>query len=445
MVDQSPHRWFWAILGVAFGTLLQADRCYDRMFAKQLLSCWFFMPVQISQMREPRENKHNMAHHLISWIARQMALTVSRRPCRKGLPLVLAFCGVMSALDLFGMSFAKNDLYYIENDAEELPPDKKHLLLILNVVDDVTKVNVKTNLMFWDDFVYDDKGHKAMLEKLSKCRQVNSLTLRYATTDKKEIHVPVHAFSAMTNLTSLSIKAYGCQAVVSSLKSLSRIPLEEISLMNVALRDIGSLRDLPKLTDLTTNKPEIFANAPDSLESLKLDGICFPGVCDLSRFTNLTCLALHDVGTSYYVAGIEKMQRLENLEIIGPCDLWESIEDDVQKCSHLRSLTLYGGWSWSGPRHTEPLGSLPLERIDFRSVPIRFLRGLEACPLEDVRINQCPVRDIDCLCAMPRLKFLDLHDTGVMSANRDELKKKFPNLEHFECSKADMSLQYEDW
>ena len=253
------------------------------------------------------------------------------------------------------MSFAKNDLYYIENDAEELPPDKKHLLLILNVVDDVTKVNVKTNLMFWDDFVYDDKGHKAMLEKLSKCRQVNSLTLRYATTDKKEIHVPVDALSAMTNLTSLSIKAYGCQAVVSSLKSLSSIPLEEIGLMNVALRDIGSLRDLPKLTDLTTNKPEILANAPDSLESLKLDG------------------------------------------------------------------------------------------IDFRSVPIRFLRGLEACPLEDVRINQCPVRDIDCLCAMPRLKFLDLYDTGVMSASRDELKKKFPSLEHFECRKADMSLQYEDW
>ena len=396
-------------------------------------------------MRKPRENKHNRVSHLISWIARQMALTVSRQTYHKALLLILVFCGVISVLDAFGTSLEKNDLYYIENDAVALPSDKKHLFLILNVVDDVTKVNVKTNLMFWDDFVYDDKGHKAMLEKLSKCRQVNSLTLRYATTDKKEIHVPVHALSAMTNLTSLSIKAYGCQAVVSSLKSLSRIPLEEISLMNVALRDIGSLRDLPKLTDLTTNKPEIFANAPDSLESLKLDGIDFPGVCDLSRFTNLTCLALHDVGTSYYVAGIEKMQRLENLEIIGPCDLWESIEDDVQKCRHLKSLTLWGGWSWSGPRYTEPLGSLPLERIDFRSVPIRFLRGLEACPLEDVRINQCPVRDIDCLCAMPRLKFLDLYDTGVMSASRDELKKKFPSLEHFECRKADMSLQYEDW
>ncbi len=156
--------------------------------------------------------------------------------------LLLAFCGMMSVLDVFGASFAKNDLCYIENDAEELPPGKKHLLLILNVVDDVAKVNVKTNLTFWDDFVCDDKGHKAMLEKLSKCRQVNSLTLRYATTDKKEIHVPVEALSAMTNLTSLSIKAYGCLAVVSSFKSLSRIPLEEMALMNVALRDIGSLR-----------------------------------------------------------------------------------------------------------------------------------------------------------------------------------------------------------
>lgn len=359
--------------------------------------------------------------------------------------LILVFSGVFFAIDVCGTSFVKNDLVYIENDIVELPSAKKQLTLILTVVDDEAKVNVKTNLTFWDDFVYDDKGHKTMLEKLSKCRQVNSLTLRYATTDKKEIHVPVDVLSAMTNLTSLSIYGCGCPVIVSSLKSLSRVPLEEIGLMNVALRDIGSLRDLPKLTDLTTNKPEILANAPDSLESLKLDGIDFPGLCDLTRFTNLTCLALHDVGTSYYVAGVEKMQRLEELSIIGPCDLWESIEDDVQKCRHLRSLTLWGGWSWRGPRYTEPLGSLPLERIDFRSVPIRFLRGLEACPLEDVRINQCPVRDIDCLCAMPRLKFLDLYDTGVMSASRDELKKKFPSLEHFECRKADMSLQYEDW
>jgi len=360
--------------------------------------------------------------------------------------LMFFLCSAFFIWDAFGTSLSENDLAYIENDVVELPPGKEHLLLILKVVDDETKVNVKTNLTFWDDFVYDDKGHVAMFEKLSRCKQVNALTFRYATTDKKEIRVPVSAFAAMTNLTSLSIYGCGCPAVVSSFKSLSCIPLEDISLMNVDLRELSSLRDLPKLTGLATNKPEILANVPESIESLELDGIDFPGVCDLSRFTNLTSLVFHNVGTSCYVAGINKMQRLKKLEIVGLCDLWtKSIGDDVLKCSNLRSLTLKGGHSWFFLIDTKPLGALPLEYIDFSSVPIRFLRGLEACPLEEVRLNQCPVRDIDCLCAMPRLKFLDVCHTGIMSASRDELKKRFPNLEHFECTKADASVQYEDW
>ncbi len=359
--------------------------------------------------------------------------------------LISVFSGVFFAIDIYGTSIAKNDLAYIENDIIELPSAKKQLTLILTVVDDEAKVNVKTNLTFWDDFVYDDKEHEVLLEKLSNYKQVSDLTLRYATTDKKEIVVPVPALSSMSNLMSLAIYGCGCQVAVSSLNVLSCIPLKDITLMNVTLRDVKGLRDLPTVTSLKTNKSEILANAPESLESLKLDGMDFLCECDLSRFTNLVHLAFHDVGTSYYVTGIQKMQRLRKLEIIGLCDLWRSIEDDVQKCGNLSSLTLWGGHSWSGPRDTEPLGSLPLVHIDFRSVPIRFLRGLEACPLEDVRINQCPVRDIDCLCAMPRLKFLDVCDTGIMLANRSELKKKFPNLEHFECTKADMSIEYEDW
>ncbi len=62
--------------------------------------------------------------------------------------LLLAFCGMMSVLDVFGTSFAKNDLCYIENDAEELPLNKTHLLLILNVVDDVTKVQIGADTFF---------------------------------------------------------------------------------------------------------------------------------------------------------------------------------------------------------------------------------------------------------------------------------------------------------
>ena len=44
------------------------------------------------------------------------------KPMARG--LIFFFCSVFCALDVFGTSFAKNDLYYIENDAEELPPDK---------------------------------------------------------------------------------------------------------------------------------------------------------------------------------------------------------------------------------------------------------------------------------------------------------------------------------
>ena len=91
--------------------------------------------------------------------------------------LILIFSGVFFALDVCGTSFVKNDLVYIENDIVELPSAKKQLTLILTVVDDEAKVNVKTNLTFWDDFVYDDKGHKAMLEKLSKCSQFIDVAL----------------------------------------------------------------------------------------------------------------------------------------------------------------------------------------------------------------------------------------------------------------------------
>ena len=281
-------------------------------------------------------------------------------------------------------------------------------------------------------------GQDAVWAKVSKTENLERLSIEYIDPETDFVQFPVEHLSSLTNLTSLEIIGdVERPVVISSLTALASVPIEDLTLLHVVVRDAESMKTLKNLKSLKTSEPRIVRSAPTNLESLNIEGASFSCGCGLSDFTNLTNLAICGLNASYLRLGA--MDRLESLCVTALCADFD--EREIAACTNLTFLSVRGG-SGMAPFYclADCIKDLPLEALDVEMLPIQELRGLEKCPLKRLDICDCSWLDLSRICSMPKLERLRIIGAGISSCNRamrEELKARFPKLTYFEYDDKD--------
>ena len=298
--------------------------------------------------------------------------------------------------------------------------DAKEVSVFIRIADDLPAGQSRPGLR--------EKARR-LLDRISRMPQLKRVSIRCNVDNDADMHLPMEIFAGLTNLSELALCGTAERPIlISSFSSMKSVPVEELKLRHVRIKEVESLSSMKHLRRLTTDAPWVLDKVPVDLEELSIKSVAIESFVDLSRFTKLRTLELHDF-SCVSVLGIEKMTNLQSLWLCGSFDLDFG---ELKSCRKLSSLSLLGGYNWKGLLDTWALSELPLERLYIDSVPIRELRGLEKCPLKDVEISNCPVRDLESICDLPCLERLDVRGTCIDTIDKNTIKIRFPKLKVYE-------------
>lgn len=319
----------------------------------------------------------------------------------------------------FGVLFElSGSITVLDNDFAD---DAKEVSVFIRVADDLPKGLSRSQ---------SREKARRLLDRISRMPQLKRVSIQYYVDNDADTHFPMEVFVGLTNLSNFALIGTIERPIqISSLSPMKDLPVEELDLERVRIKEEGSLSCLKHLKRLTMDAPWMLGKAPVDLEVLSIKSVAVGSFVDLSRFTKLRSLELHDFSCEI-VLGVGKMPDLQSLWLCGSFDL---DFDELKSCRKLSSVSLLGGYNWNGPRDIRALSQLPLVRLYIDSVPIREIRGLEKCPLKDVVINDCPVRDLESICDLPYVERLDVRGTCIRTTDKDMLKRRFPRLKIYEC------------
>ena len=76
------------------------------------------------------------------------------------------------------------------------------------------------------------------------------------------------------------------------------------------------------------------------------------------------------------------------------------------------------------------LGRVPMTKLSLCRCPVGEIRGLEQCPLEALEIYSCPVRSIENICPLPRLRKMCVSDTPMAQPTKEALGARWKGLDY---------------
>ena len=76
------------------------------------------------------------------------------------------------------------------------------------------------------------------------------------------------------------------------------------------------------------------------------------------------------------------------------------------------------------------LGRVPMTKLSLCRCPVGEIRGLEQCPLEALEIYSCPVKSIENICPLPRLRKMCVSDTPMAQPTKEALGVRWKGLDY---------------
>ncbi len=76
------------------------------------------------------------------------------------------------------------------------------------------------------------------------------------------------------------------------------------------------------------------------------------------------------------------------------------------------------------------LGRVPMTKLSLCRCPVGEIRGLEQCPLEVLEIYSCPVKSIENICPLPRLRKMCVSDTPMAQPTKEALGARWKGLDY---------------
>lgn len=270
-----------------------------------------------------------------------------------------------------------------------------------------------------------------LLQRISEAQNVTNLSIRIVMKDGCFEPFPLSRLLKLTNLVELEISGTP-EHKLKLADGNFPLCLRSLRLFNVELDSSSSISALKHLVALETNERSLLGGASSGLEHLWLSRISFDRTCDLSRYTNLTYLALKDVDCER-VKGIGLMKNLDTLLLDGEFNVFS---EELISLKKITELELSGPeWLWLCDENI--LSGFPLQVLRIKNVPIRGLRGLESCPLEHLSIENAPISRIDDLFRHSRLRTLKLKGTAVCHPDHRAVISHYPSLERIEYTNCE--------
>ena len=78
------------------------------------------------------------------------------------------------------------------------------------------------------------------------------------------------------------------------------------------------------------------------------------------------------------------------------------------------------------------LGRVPMTKLSLCRCPVGEIRGLEQCPLEALEIYSCPVKSIENICPLPRLRKMCVSDTPMAQPTKEALGARWKSLDYLQ-------------
>ncbi len=78
------------------------------------------------------------------------------------------------------------------------------------------------------------------------------------------------------------------------------------------------------------------------------------------------------------------------------------------------------------------LGRVPMTKLSLCRCPVGEIRGLEQCPLEALEIYSCPVKSIENICPLPRLRKMCVSDTPMAQPTKEALGARWKGLDYLQ-------------
>ena len=78
------------------------------------------------------------------------------------------------------------------------------------------------------------------------------------------------------------------------------------------------------------------------------------------------------------------------------------------------------------------LGRVPMTKLSLCRCPVGEIRGLEQCPLEALEIYSCPVKSIENICPLPRLRKMCVSDTLMAQPDKEALRARWKSLDYLQ-------------
>ena len=78
------------------------------------------------------------------------------------------------------------------------------------------------------------------------------------------------------------------------------------------------------------------------------------------------------------------------------------------------------------------LGRVPMTKLSLCRCPVGEIRGLEQCPLEALEIYSCPVKSIENICPLPRLRKMCVSDTPMAQPTKEALGARWKCLDYLQ-------------
>ena len=288
----------------------------------------------------------------------------------------------------------------------------------------------------------DCAGYELLLSRVSQMRHLQGLNLIFQKVPYDGFVVECERLAGLTNLTSLSISSYASNSVrVSSISVCKRMPLKELGLMYVYVDGAAVVGEFTRLEDLSCTTEELVRCAPSGLKALWVEKAKFKGEVDLSRFRKMESLCLCNVKCKS-IRGLGSLTELEWLQLVG---MPMKNLSDMKSCSRLRSLEICNCREFDEKFEVADFKCFPLECLALENVPVKCIRGLENCPLKDLRIDGVAIESMDDICRLPNLERLDLTTTKIRLVDKEQVKDRFPKLESLTYMDQEGDVQCIEW
>ena len=288
----------------------------------------------------------------------------------------------------------------------------------------------------------DEDGYRSVLRRIALMKQLRELSVIFLNVPDGGVVFPAGTLKGLSNLTSITISNFGTNSVrVTSIATWKNLPIECLGLNYLDVEDASLISEFKRLAELHCTTGELLRNAPSNLRLLDLKNADIRGCVDLGRFTQLECLHLCQVKCS----SVRGLGALSNLESLSLHDIPIGDLTSLKACKKLKHLEVRVGKVSGYDFRVADLADLPLECVVFEDLPLVEIRGLERCPLIEMRVNGALIEKLQDICRLRKLERLDIVDTKIDVVDKKLVKERFPSLATLWYSDSDSNPQCISW